>query len=97
MNGIKTQTLLNQVSIEIIIWKNNNAYQSFPGGLMDLNLDNVEVIKNEIHNIIDFYVDKGVLGFRFDAVKHFFEQDGPNLLLVKNMQFMHKINEYIKK
>lgn len=77
------------------IWKNNSAYQSFPGGLMDLNLDNVEVL-NEIHNIIDFYVDKGVLGFRFDAVKHFFEQDGPNLLLVKNMQFMHKINEYIK-
>lgn len=77
------------------VWQNGNPYQSFTGGLMDLNLSNVEVI-NEIKNIIDFYIDKGVKGFRFDAVKHFFEEDGPRLALINNLQLMAQLNTHIK-
>ena len=53
------------------VWKNGNAFESFAGGMKDLNLQNEEVV-NEVINIGNFYMDLGISGFRLDAVKHFF-------------------------
>lgn len=39
----------------------------------DLNLKN-EKVKQEIKNIAQFWIDKGVGGFRLDAVGHFFDE-----------------------
>lgn len=55
------------------VWTGSNtAYQSFAGGMVDLNLSNPKV-QEEIFDIVDFYLDLGVSGFRVDAVKHFFD------------------------
>jgi len=43
----------------------------------DLNYDNPKV-QNEIKNVIKFWLDLGVDGFRFDAVPYLFERDGTN-------------------
>ena len=37
----------------------------------DLNFENPEVI-NEINNIVKFWIDKGVEGFRMDAIGCYF-------------------------
>ncbi|MDO9629971.1 MAG: alpha-amylase family glycosyl hydrolase [Acholeplasmataceae bacterium] len=54
------------------IWQGNNAFESFVGGMKDLNFRNPAVIE-EVKNIMDFYLDKGVHGFRVDAAKHLLE------------------------
>ena len=54
------------------VWNNNNAYETFVGGMKDLNLKNEDVIK-DIIEIGNYYIDLGVSGFRLDAVKHFFQ------------------------
>ena len=59
--------------------------------MVDLNLNNNDV-KNEIFNIVDFYLDKGVHGFRVDAVKHFFE--GPKV--GSDTAFMLELNMHVK-
>lgn len=43
----------------------------FVDTMPDLNLDNPEVVR-EIKDIMKFWLDKGVDGFRLDAVKYFF-------------------------
>lgn len=43
----------------------------------DLNFDNPEV-QQEIFNILDFWMDMGVDGFRLDAIPYLFERDGTN-------------------
>lgn len=49
--------------------------EQFSGGNMpDLNLAN-EDVKAEIKNIMKFWLDKGVKGFRFDACEHFFDEN----------------------
>lgn len=60
--------------------KNNTYYQvagtewyyegAFWSGMPDLNLQN-EDLRKEIEDIAKFWIDKGVDGFRMDAVKHF--------------------------
>lgn len=45
----------------------------FSPQMPDLNLDHEEV-KEEIKNIAHFWLDKGVAGFRLDAVGHYFEE-----------------------
>ncbi len=52
----------------------NNAYESFDGGMKDLNLDS-PVVVDEVKNIISFWLNKGMSGFRFDAAKHFFQRN----------------------
>lgn len=49
----------------------NNAYYYaiFSPAMPDLNLNNAEV-KAEIKRVIDFWLDKGVDGFRLDAVRY---------------------------
>ena len=60
--------------------KNNTYYQvagtewyyegAFWSGMPDFNLQN-EGLRKEIEDIAKFWIDKGVDGFRMDAVKHF--------------------------
>ena len=50
----------------------NIGYESFVGGMKDLNYDNPEV-DQEMKNIMQFYIEKGVHGFRLDAVTKLIE------------------------
>jgi len=43
----------------------------------DLNYDNPEVVK-EMMNVMDFWLDKGIDGFRADAVPYLIEREGTN-------------------
>jgi len=49
-------------------------YGLFWSGMPDLNLDNPEV-EAEIVDIMTFWLDRGVDGFRLDAARHYFESD----------------------
>ncbi|MGI6782417.1 MAG: alpha-amylase family glycosyl hydrolase [Acholeplasmataceae bacterium] len=51
----------------------NSYYETFPFS-RDLNLKNEE-LKEELSNILLYYLDMGISGFRFDAIKHFFTKD----------------------
>jgi len=44
----------------------------------DLNYDN-PAVKTEMQNIVDFWIDKGVAGFRLDAVKHVYNNQQKNI------------------
>jgi alpha-amylase len=80
---------------DFYVWQNGSAYQSFSGGMVDLNLNSPKVL-NEIYKIIDTYVDLGVDGFRLDAVGHFFEESGLSFAPAYNKIFMSKLNDYIE-
>ncbi|MGL4971965.1 MAG: alpha-amylase family glycosyl hydrolase [Culicoidibacterales bacterium] len=58
-------------------WHQLNAtehyYGFFSPNMPELNLDNPDVLK-EWENVLAFWLEKGVDGFRFDAVKHFYNQ-----------------------
>lgn len=70
---------------------NNTYYESVFGSHMpDLNLDN-ENVRKEIENIIKFYLDKGVKGFRLDAPFHYYGN------ATKNNEFLSWLNNTIKK
>ncbi len=47
-------------------------FSAFWEGMPDLNLDNTDVV-NELKDILAFWMNKGVDGFRFDAAKHAFD------------------------
>ena len=71
------QEALNDVNSkyrEFYLWRSNTpgqeAYETFPYS-RDLNLKS-EALKKELLKVLEFYLEKGVAGFRFDAVKHFF-------------------------
>ncbi len=55
----------------------NEGYASFGGGMRDLNYDN-PAVDQEMKNIMAFYIEKGVHGFRLDAVTKLFESDHVN-------------------
>lgn len=55
----------------------------------DLNLDS-ENVRNEIKTILQFWLDKGVKGFRLDAVTSFYNQN-----VTKNTEFLKWLNETI--
>lgn len=79
---------------EWYIWQNQNtAFESFAGGMKDLNLHNEEVV-NEIKDIITFWQDKGITGFRFDAARHLFIGDpntNPDVMATKTHQFLRDL------
>ncbi len=52
----------------------NKAFETFPG-TRDLNLFNKNLI-DELKDVLLFYLEKGVAGFRFDAAKHYFVKSG---------------------
>jgi glycosidase len=70
------------------VFNNGVPYSYFVGGMMDLNFENPDVI-DEIYNIVDFYLAKGVHGFRLDAAMHFIEginADWENTLFLLNLK-----------
>lgn len=74
------------------IWENGNAFESFVGGMKDLNFNNQEVV-DEVKSIMDFYLEKGVHGFRIDAAKHLIESKNPTL---DNTFLLLELNQHIK-
>lgn len=74
-------------------YNNTNWYYlaNFDGTMPDLNLDNEEV-RAEILKIAQFWIDKGVHGFRLDAVLYFYEQQEN-----KNINFLRWFTTEIKK
>lgn len=63
----------------------------FYDGMPDLNLDN-EDVREEIRNIMKFWLDNGVDGFRLDAVSYYYNQD-----VSKNIEFLSWLNDEAKK
>ncbi len=62
----------------------------------DLNLSN-EAVRKEIEDIADFWIDKGVSGFRLDAALHYFEADNPDSIEALSWfcDYVHGIDENI--
>lgn len=66
-------------------------YESqFWSGMPDLNLDS-EAVKNEIDQIVQFWLDKGVDGFRLDAVTSYYTGND-----TKNIEFLTWLNTCVK-
>lgn len=62
----------------------------FVSDMPDLNLDNQKV-KDEIGKIVRFWLDRGVDGFRLDAVTSYFTGETS-----KNIEFLRWFNEMVK-
>ncbi|MCR5368994.1 alpha-amylase family glycosyl hydrolase [Eubacterium sp.] len=62
----------------------------FWSGMPDLNLDN-EDVRNEIEVILRFWIEKGVDGFRLDAVTSYYSEDKN-----RNIEFTKWINDKAK-
>lgn len=62
----------------------------FWSGMPDLNLDS-EAVRNEINSITDFWLDKGVDGFRLDAVTYYYTGND-----AQNIEFLSWLNEAVK-
>lgn len=63
---------------------------NFDSAMPEFNFDNPYVYE-EIEKIMKFYLDKGLDGFRLDAVKYFYLDD-----TTKNIQVLSKLNEIAK-
>ena len=89
--SISTDTATKTGSWNQTIWHvaGNDKYVGyFTSTMPDLNMFNDEV-SQEIYNISKFWIDKGVRGFRLDAVNHFF---GKNEYLNKTYDYQANIN-----
>lgn len=62
----------------------------FWSGMPDLNLDN-DMVKEEIADITQFWIDRGVDGFRLDAVTSYYTDNDTS-----NIEFMTWLNDTIK-
>ncbi|MEM1136680.1 MAG: maltose alpha-D-glucosyltransferase, partial [Bacteroidota bacterium] len=61
----------------------------------DLNFDHPEVQK-EVFNIIDFWLNLGVDGFRLDAIPYLFEREGTNCEnLPETHDFLKKLRKHV--
>lgn len=66
-------------------------YESvFDSAMPDLNLDHLEV-RAEIEKIVQFYLDKGVKGFRLDAPLHYYDGNTE-----QNVEFLSWLNQMVK-
>ncbi len=63
---------------------------NFSDDMPELNYDS-EYVWEEVFNVCDFWIDKGVDGFRFDAVLYFYYNNTP-----KNVEVLNKIVEHCK-
>lgn len=63
---------------------------NFGSDMPDLNLDS-EYVKEEIKNIVKFYFDIGIDGFRLDATTWYFAGNEE-----KNIEFLRRFNNYCK-
>ena len=68
-------------SLNTKVWGHNlwnkvgNSYYAgeFFDGMPDFNLDSLE-LREELKNVLAFWMDKGVTGFRFDAAGHIYDK-----------------------
>lgn len=63
---------------------------SFTSNMPDLNLKNHE-LRGELEDIMEFWLDMGVGGFRLDAALHFQEENTE-----KNVEVLKWINDFVK-
>lgn len=72
---------------------NTNLYYegNFSSEMPELNFDNPRV-KEEIMDVVKFWFDRGVDGFRLDAVKYIYHNDDK-----KNIEFLKWFNDECKK
>lgn len=63
---------------------------NFDSKMPEFNCDN-SYVREEFKKILSFYLDKGVDGFRFDAVKYFYLND-----MNKNIELLKELNTYVK-
>ena len=89
---LSAQSSVNSPYRDYYIWNNGVAFESFVGGMKDLNFKNPAVIQ-EVKDIMDFYLELGVHGFRIDAAKHLIE--GMNAT-IENALLLHQLNTHIK-
>ncbi|MEW5820525.1 MAG: maltose alpha-D-glucosyltransferase [Cyanobacteriota bacterium] len=62
----------------------------------DLNYDNPEV-QQEMLNVVDFWLGKGLDGFRVDAVPYLFEREGTNCEnLPETHEFCKKLRKFVE-
>ncbi len=63
----------------------------------DLNYDNPKV-RQEMINIIDFWMSKGIDGFRVDAVPYLYEREGTNCeILPETHEFVREMRAMVEK
>lgn len=61
----------------------------------DLNFDNPQV-QQEVFNVLDYWIDMGVDGFRLDAVPYLFEREGTNCEnLPETHVFLKKLRKHV--
>jgi glycosidase len=81
------------------IWQSpSTAFETFAGGMKDLNLHNSAVV-NEIKDIVTFWQDKGITGFRFDAAKHLFIGDpgtNPAQMATRTHEFLRNLQTHAR-
>ncbi len=63
---------------------------NFSSDMPEFNCDNLAV-REEFKSIIDFYMDKGVDGFRLDAVKYYYLNSQ-----TKNIELLNQISKWVK-
>lgn len=89
---LSAKSSVNSPYRDYYIWNGNTAYSTFVGGMVDLNYNNPAVI-TEVENIMDFYMDMGVHGFRIDAAKHLIESNNATL---DNAMLIFQFNQHMK-
>ena len=80
------------------VWHNRNGkwyYGLFWSGMPDLNYDNPG-LKNEMFNITEFWLDKGVDGFRLDAIKYLDENGNELENTPKTFELLEEFNDVYK-
>ncbi|MDE7263383.1 MAG: hypothetical protein K2N64_01800 [Anaeroplasmataceae bacterium] len=63
---------------------------NFSSNMPEFNLDN-ELVHEEFQKLMKFYLDKGIDGFRLDAVKYYYVESH-----AKSIEFLKKINAWAK-
>lgn len=62
----------------------------------DLNFDN-RLVQQEVFNVLDYWIDLGVDGFRLDAVPYLFEREGTNCEnLPVTHDFLKKLRKHVE-
>ncbi len=88
--NIKTKEEVGNASGYAAISGTDYKYEcQFWSGMPDLNLDNPQVRK-EIENIVDFWIEKGVDGFRLDAAKEYTTGNSE-----KNIEVLNWFENYV--
>ena len=82
-------------------WSYTNGmfyYASFWSEMPELNFDNQDV-RIEIENILEFWLNKGVDGFRIDAAKHLYdtnEYPSGTATFRENVNYFREFNYFVK-